>query len=241
MLVLAGCGDDATSDDPLGQSATSATSGTGGTGGPSTTPAPGSGADTCPLPAIGGGVTGVTTKPGNFDGNGAADTLRAYKVTGEWHLRVELDGGPSGDDLVVDLDPSTGLKAVGGFNVGGNSADEAFAIISSGASATSHGIFTFTDCNLVQVGASDRRTTFLVEATAERRTGLRCVAGTALEILNAEVRPRTTTPFTATRTTFNLVGSDLVRANSSPEETYAVGDPRLEPFGRFDCGSLSLN
>lgn len=241
MLVVAGCGDDATSDDPRAQSATSATPGTGAIGGPSTAAAPGSGDVRCPQPAIGGGVTGVTTKPGDFDGNGVADTLRAYNVTGQWHLRVELDGGPSGDDLVVDVDPSTGLKAVGAYNVGGNVTDEAFAIISSGASAHSLGVFTFNNCKLVPVTANGRRTTFVVEATAERRTGLRCVAGTALEVLNAEQTPRTTTAFTTNRVAFNLVGTNLVQANISSPETYAASDPRLEPFGRFDCGSLSLN
>ncbi|MGI8806376.1 MAG: hypothetical protein ACR2KK_00705 [Acidimicrobiales bacterium] len=240
MLVLAGCRTDSSSDDPLTES-TSATPGTEATGSPGATAAPGSGAVRCPLPALGGGVIDATTKPGDFDGNGVADTLRTYKVTGEWHLRVELDGGQSGDDLVVPADPSSGLKAVGGFNVGGNVADEAFAIVSSGASATSIAIFTFTNCKLVQVGANDRVTTFLVEALPDRRSGLRCVAGTELQVLNAAVRPRTTTPFTATRTTFKVIGSALVRASVSPEETYAADDPRLVPFGRFDCGSLSLN
>jgi hypothetical protein len=120
-------------------------------------------------------------------------------------------------------------------------ADEAFAIVSSGASASSVGVFTLVNCTLVPVAANGRRTTFVVEATADRRTGLRCLAGSALQVLNAERMPRTTTGFTTNRVTFTLEGSNLVQANVSPPETYAANDPELAPFGRFDCGSLSLN
>jgi len=222
---------------------------------PSTTAAPSSGASTtaalaastarpamCPLAAIGGGATDITTKPGDFDGNGVSDTLRAYKLTGQWHLRVELAGGASGADLIVSgIDPSTGLKAVGGFNLDGNIADEAFAIVGTGASTTLIGIFAFTNCKLVRVTQNGRETTFAIGASAQRRSGLRCVPGTALQALGAAVMPNTSTPFTASRTIFNLVGSNLVEANISPPETYAATDPMLAPFGRFDCGSLSLN
>ena len=228
MLVLAGCEDDVPSADPPAQS----------TPGPSA--APGSGAVECPLPALPGGVSGVTTKPGDFDGNGVVDTLRAYSVGGEWHLRVELAGGRSGDDLVVDVDPATGLKAVGGFNLGGTAAEEAFATVSSGLQASTIAVFAFTNCNLDQVTVNGRAATFLVEAAADRRTGLRCVAGTGLQVLNAEQRPRATT-FTTNRVMFNLVGSTLTQASVSPPETYAADDPMLAPFARFDCGSLSLS
>jgi hypothetical protein len=228
MLVLAGCENDSPSADPPTQSA------------PSTSAAAGAAAARCPLPPLPGGVSGVTTKAGDFDGNGVADTLRAYSVGGEWHLRVELAGGQSGDDLVVEVDPATGLKAVGGFNLGGSGADEALATVSSGPVAASIAVFAFTDCNLDQVTVNGRTATFVVEATAERRTGLRCVAGTGLQVLNAEQRPRTTT-FTTNRVTFNLVGSTLTQVNASAPETYPAGDPMLAPFGRLDCGSLALS
>jgi len=196
----------------------------------------------CPLAAIGGGATEVTAKPGDFDGNRVADTLRAYKLTGQWHLRVELAGGTSGGDLVVpDVDPATGLKAVGGFNIDENLADEAFAIVGSGASTTEVAIFTFTNCKLARVTANGRTIVFVIGATAQRRSGLSCVTGTALQVLSATAPPNTGTPFTASRTTFDLVGSDLVQANTSPPEMYGLDDPRLAPFARFDCGSLSLS
>lgn len=258
---MAACGDDPKSSANLAAGGTSTTPTTQPptTAAPSATAAPASGTSvttrlttttarpatnsaTCPLAAIGAGATDVTTKPGDFDGNGVADTLRTYKLGSTWHLRVELAGGASGHDLVVPgVDPGTGLKAVGGFNLDENQSNEAFVVIGGGASTTLVAIFVFNNCQLTRVTEMGNAATFPVGASAQRRTGLSCVLGTALQTLSASAPPNTGTPFTGTRTTYDLVGSDLVQANVSAQETFAMNDPAGAVFSRFTCGSLSLS
>jgi len=255
VLLLAACGDDAESSAQLAAGSTSTTEApttvapttTAASAGTVTTrltpttvrPPPTTAAG--PLAGIGAGATDITTKPGDFDGNGVADTLRAYKLGGNWHLRVELAGGGGYDLAVTGIDQVNGMRAIGGFNLNDNIADEAFATVGSGASSTFLGIFVFTNCQLVRVTQSGNVLTFEVGASAQRRSGLGCVSGTALQTLSASAPPTTGTPFTGTRTTYDLVGSNLIEANLSPQETYGVNDPLLAPFGRFSCGSLSLS
>jgi len=258
MAATAACGDDAESGARLGATTTSTTPTTEPptTAAPTTTAAstsattrqttttarPVANTQSCPLSAIGGGATDVTTKPGDFDGNGVVDTLRAYKLGSDWHLRVELSGAASGHDVVVPgVDPGTGLKAVGGFNLDENQSNEAFVVIGSGASTTLVAIFVFKNCQLTRVTEMGNAATFQVGASAQNRSGLSCVQGTALQTLSASAPPNTGTPFSGRRTTYDLVGSDLVQANVSPQETFGLNDPGLAPFSRFTCGSLSLN
>lgn len=255
---MASCGGDPKSTATLATGATSTTEAPTTTA-PTTTAAPTSGTSattrlttttarpatntaTCPLAAMGGGATDVTTKPGDFDGNGVADTLRAYRLATDWHLRVELAGGGSGYDLVVPgIDAVSGLKAVGGFNLGGGPADEAFAVVAGGASMTFVGIFVFTNCQLIRATELGNVTSYGIGASAQQRSGLRCVAGTALQVLAAQPAPNTGAPLTAVRTNFDLVGSSFVQAGAPTQETLGLNDPLLAAFSKFDCGSLSLN
>ncbi len=194
----------------------------------------------CGQPAVGAGATSVTTKSGNFDGNGAADTLRAYKLGDEWHLRVELDGGTAGGDVVVPgVDPGSGLKALGGFSLDENFVDEAFAVVGAGASSTLVGIFVFKDCALIRVTEKGSPAALSVGASVLNRSGISCVLRTALQTLKDTAPPATGTPFTVVRSTYDLVGSTLVLANTS-QTTIDSNDPALAPSAALDCGQLSL-
>jgi hypothetical protein len=217
---------------------TSPTTAPPATGRPSTTTAP---AVPCPLAAVPVAATGVATRSGDFDGDRTADTLRAYELGDEWHLRIELAGGRTGGDVVVaGVDPQTGLKPLGGFDIGGNQGDEAFAIVGRGASTAIVGLFVFTDCKLIRVTESGRPAEFTVGASALNRSGISCVLGTALQILKGTAPSDTGTPFDVVRTTYDLVGSTLRPANTS-RATIAAGDPGLASSGALDCGRLSLS
>jgi hypothetical protein len=195
----------------------------------------------CPLAPVPAGVTGVATRSGDFDGDRTADTLRAYKAGEDWHLRVELAGGNTGGDVVVSgVQPQTGLKPVGGFDIGGNKGDEAFAVVGSGASTDILGLFVFSGCTLIRVTAGGTPAELTVGASALNRSGVSCVLGTALQTLKATAPSDTGTPFAVVRSTYDLVGSVLRLANMS-QATIAASDPGLTSSATLDCGRLSLS
>lgn len=195
----------------------------------------------CSLASVGAGATNVTTKPGDFDGNGTPDVLRAYKLGNDWHLRVELGGGAGGSDLIVPgIDPVSGMKAVGGFNLNDTVAEEAFAVVGSGASTTLVGIFVFANCSLVRVTENGNPASFAVGASVLNRSGISCVQGGALQTLSATAPPNTGTPFTVARQTWDVVGTALVFVKVT-QSTIASNDPALAASAKFDCGGLSLS
>lgn len=250
FFFLAACGGDVNSSAQLAASTSSTATPTTAT--PTTTAAPASSTTattarattttgvSCPVPAIGAGATDVTTKPGDFDGNGAADVLRAYKLGPNWHLRAELAGAGGSDVVVPGVDSVSGLKALGGFNLNDTVADEAFAIVGSGASTTLVGIFAFVNCQLVRVTEMGNAATFTVGASVQRRSGISCVQGGALQVLSASTPPNASAPYTLVRQTYDVVGSALMSANTS-QTILAANDPALAAASKFDCGSLTLN
>ena len=83
----------------------------------------GSGED---LPTDLGSLAGLTTAPGDFDGNGEDDTVYMWHdpVDG-WILHIELDNGYGARDIFGQ--PAENLAALGGFDINGDGIDEVFA------------------------------------------------------------------------------------------------------------------
>lgn len=240
IILLGACGDDS---GPSRQAASSTTAPPA----TATTPTPASTAVAttsttvaCTLAPIGAGATNVTSKPGDFDGNGTPDTLRAYLLGNDWHLRVELSSGGGADAVAAGVPSISGLKAIGGYNIDANLRDEAFAVVGSGAATAIVGLWTFANCQLTRVTVNGQPAEFPVGATVQNLSGLSCVQGTALQALKAQLAPSGTT-FNVQRMTYDLVGNTLVLANTPPTTAVPAGDPSLAPFGRLTCGALALN
>lgn len=243
LLFLVACGSSGDTAAPASTTTSPAPSSTtsppptAATGPTATTAAPGA----CPLAALPAGAGSATVKMGDFNGDKLADTLRSYKLGNDWHLRVELAGGTTGDDVVVaGADAGTGVKAVGGFNIDENLADEAFAVVGGGASTTIVGLFVFAKCALVRVTEKGVPAGFPVGASVLNRSGVSCVPGTAIQALRGTAPPATGTPFAVVRSTYDLAGTTLVLANTS-QASIAAGDPALAPSAAFDCGGLTLD
>ncbi len=240
VVVLGACGKDR---NPSGQPASSSTQPpavTATTSAPTSTAAITSTTVACALAPIAASANSVTSKPGDFDGNGAADTLRAYQLGAEWRLRVELAGGGGADIAVPGVAPVSALKALGGYNIDANLRDEAFAVVGSGASTAIIGLWTFANCQLTRVTVGSQPAEFPVGATVQNQSGLSCVQGTAIQALKAQLAP-SGTMFNVQRMVYDLVGNTLVLGNTPPLAALAPGDPNLAPYSRFACGSLTLN
>lgn len=204
---------------------------------PSTTVGPGAACPSSPLPA---NVSNVTTAPGSFDGDGQPDVLRAYQAAGVWHLRAELSAGGQVDVTVPNVGTADVVKAVGGFNIDSGAAHEAFASVGAGGYATLVGVWRAGGfCQLTRLTVNGQPATFPVGSSVANRSGLRCVGGTALQILDAKSTDGT--QYTGTIANYDMTGNTLVLANTSPPQTLGAGDPNLAPYGAFTCGTLSLS
>ena len=217
-------------------SAITTTSQTVTTRSPGTTVGAGPACPSSPLPA---NVVNVTTAAGSFDGDGRPDVLKAYQAAGTWHLRVEASAGGEVDVTVGNVAAGDAVKALGGFNVD-SGVDEVFASVGSGGYATLVGIWKAGGfCQLTRLTINGQPSTFPVGASVRNRSGLRCVGGTAVQVLEAQSADGA--QYTGTIANYDVVGSALVLANTSPPQALAAADPGLRPYGAFTCGSLSLS
>ncbi len=182
----------------------------------------------CPSSSLPPNISNVTTAPGRFDGDGQPDVLKAYQSAGVWHLRVELSAGGEVDVTVPNVGAGDSVKAVGGFSI-----DASLA----GGYSTLVGIWkTGGFCQLTRMTVGGNPSTFPVGASVRKRVGLRCIAGTALQVLETESNDGT--QYMGTIANFDVVGNTLVLANTSPPQVIAATDPNLAPYGMFTCGSL---
>ena len=203
---------------------------------PATTVGPGAACPSSPLPP---NVVNVTTAAGSFDGDGKPDVLKAYQAAGTWHLRVEASAGGEVDATVANVAAGDAVKALGGFNVD-SGVDEVFASVGSGGYATLVGIWKAGGfCQLTRLTVNGQPSTFPVGASVRNRSGLRCVGGTAVQVLEAQSTDGA--QYTGTIANYDIVGNTLVLANTSPPQVLAAADPGLRPYGAFTCGSLSLS
>ncbi|MDQ6726983.1 MAG: hypothetical protein M3066_12575 [Actinomycetota bacterium] len=193
----------------------------------------------CAAGALPAGATDVTSAAGNFDGDGKPDTLQAYKTAGVWHLRTQLTAGGNTDAALPEVAATETVKALGGFNIDANLVDEAFATVGSGAYTTLVGIWQAAGCTLTRLTIKAERATFPVGASVRNRAGLRCVAGTAVQGLEAQSNADGTV-FTGSIGNYDVVGTALVLANSSPPQTFGASDPAGLAYGQLTCGSLKL-
>ncbi len=110
-------------------------------------------ADACPGSAPVVGAVEVTERPADADGDGAVDLVRSERPdpsVDEWLLTIELAAGGAAEDVV----PGDGVAAVtvlGGYDLDGDGAEEIWARVGAGASATIVGLFRLDGCDLERV------------------------------------------------------------------------------------------
>ena len=204
----------------------------------------------------GGPLTSLTTASGDFDGDGAPDTLYVWRDGTTWMAHVETAAG-FGAQHELDTPPAEPAAAIGGYDINGDGIDEAFAVVGSGASRTIVGLGTLYEpvgspaiglfCDLVGIEfGSGAAATFPVGASAANMNGLTCRS--AQHALRFYVQD------TADGITFQQH-----RYDHAYHPNFAVDDPWLEAVadwhgiltwpadaaaieraGEFHCGTLAL-
>lgn len=208
-----------------------------GNSSPSTTVGPGA---ACPISPIPTGATDVTGPAlGRFDGDGQTDALMAYKSAGVWYLRAELSSGGNVDVAVPNVGVGDTVRPAGGFDIGGNASDEAFATVGSGAYAKIVGVWNSGGfCQLTRFTVNGQPSEFPVGASVGNRVGLSCVPGTALQAREMQAN-NTGTQYTGSVKNYDVVGTTLVLGLNTPQ-TLGAGDPGLALYSAFACGSLTV-
>lgn len=162
LLSVAGCGDD-TSDDAGGSTTTSVADSTTTTSGPAdpstittaapdattTTAAPvGACPDEAPVP---GSATEVVGAPLPFDGDGDGldDQLTTFRHEDAWWVQATWSSG--GSSAVSVPGSSMGIRPLGGSDLDGDGADEAWIAISGPASGMIVGVLRVDGCAVVPV------------------------------------------------------------------------------------------
>lgn len=181
-LALTACG--GSDDDALTTPTTAAgASPTTGPATPATTVAPGAGStvvsepdgeSACPaLPAVPTQATDESI-PVDFDGDGTADSLRAYLADGDWHVRGEMGGVGFHDQVVVPRGPA-GLEPLFGARLNpSDDTEEAWVRIGTGAYAGIVTIFVFRDCELQRPTLDGEPVELAVGASVKNAAGVSC-------------------------------------------------------------------
>ena len=207
----------------------------------------------CTLPVLASGAGRLRSISADLDRDGAVDTVTSYAIgprpgAGDWHLRVSFAAG-GGSDAAVAEDPSPGeVRVLGavlvgpGTEAGGEPARPVlFALMGSGASAQTVGLFRVVGCDLVpMVHRSGGRVAFVVGASFGHQEGLRCETteeGPTLVEVTSVAHP--VSGFDVTRQIYDREGEHLVVRGAAK----VVTEPNAPAeAGRIvDCGAINLN
>lgn len=248
---LAACGDDGDGEaaPPTTTSSTTAPSSTTAaevtTTGPAGTSAPTTaGRRSCPAQALPSGATNVVVKPasGDYDGDGAADGLRSYLVGGAWHLRIEPAGGGAADVVVGGVAPTEDVRAIGGTRVDGDSGDEAFAVVGSGAATTIVGLFVLRSCKLEWATLGPDKAALAVGSSASHSDAIACSPPTLVThsaVLDNNASTASVGAFDTTSITYRLDGITLTETGRTTGKVKS-DEPAFSRFQSPSCGSLRL-
>ncbi|MFH1331213.1 MAG: calcium-binding protein [Actinomycetota bacterium] len=213
----------------------------------------GSGGD--PLP--GGVLSDLTTAAADFDGNGVDDTLSVWKQGATWMAHIATDGG-FGTPYVLPTNQYEPARAIGGYDLNGDGADEAFLLVGTGASSQIVGVYSLWEavgspvtgfsCGLVPVVFSPipAEASFVVDAGLFQQTGLQCRRHSVLREFRQDTADGTV--YRQDRYDYSYrpnfgVGSPALSLAGSLTNILLVrptDDTLIDLAGQFTCGPLSL-
>ena len=199
----------------------------------------------------------VSQAPGDFDGDGMADTLVVYgtgtdDAPAPYMIRIDLgNGNGSVETTIVDAatDPIQNVKALGGADVSARtgvpddgSGAEAFVAVGSGASTFLVGLYQLTACHLVRLttAAGSTPAELPVGGTVTHLSGVRCdnvSGGARLVQVSGESTDGVT--YTTSEQAFDVTDGKLVAASPPVAGTLSGNDPDLSRFSGLDCSGVS--
>lgn len=242
VLVLAGCGDDATDSasdttTTTGATTTSTSSSTTSTSSSTTTTTdPNACPDDAPIPS---GATDVTeaTVAYDGDGDGAADTLSVYPHDGNWWLHVEWAAGGTAA-ATIDSASGMGARPLGGHDLDDDGADEAWVAISGPASGSIVGIYRSDGCGLTPVLDEESGTAFEFPVTASvgAISGATCDGLADLDLFTGELEDPDSGEYLISQSPYSYDGVELTA------ELGDAGSASFDDIGQYsslDCGNLA--
>jgi hypothetical protein len=183
------------------------------------------------------------TDRGDFDGDRALDSVTAYRVGGQWKLRVGLTTGGGAEVDVPGVTGEAGLTPLGGANLGGGPGAELFAVVGQGAATASIGVFRLEACTLSRVlGTTGAPSEFPVGGTVVHGSGLRCEqVGDQVRLLVLEATSADGTAFTGTAQPLVLQGDRFVGGGdvASASLTAPGDNGPLSEYFRITCGGVA--
>ena len=245
LLTVGGCGDDNGNEQAEPASSSTTEPGPAISEPPPPSPSTTAAGDDCPhagaVPPE--GAVGVSQANADVDGDGAEDTVFAYRRSdGGRRLAVELAGGRTAA-VDASANPSEGpspLSVLGGIDLGGDG-DTVAAVTGAGASVVTVGLFQFDDCSLARVTfESGAGVELPVSGAITHGDGLRCAESDGeppLTRLSATSTDGET--FTATETGYRIEGSTLMELDSRTETlTRGADDEQIAAYYTLDCPGL---
>ena len=203
----------------------------------STTTAPA--CDTAPDPS--GGIS-QSKLDADVDGDGRADAVGLFLVgDAEWHLHVTLAATGTAD-VTLSVLGSDSVSVLGGADVDGDGAEEIWATIGAGASATIIGLARFADCALTQVTfAGGRPAEFPIGGSVGTASGLECSAGAngGTDLTAYTASNSGEGQYDVEATGYALDGSVLTRTETSTSSV-RTSEAAFQRATGFACGSLSF-
>jgi hypothetical protein len=194
-----------------------------------------------PSPDYPPGARDVSEALGDFDGNGGADLLQVFAVGGSrtWRLRVALTGGSV---VETQFEPKGGgpARAAGGQNVGGDRADEIFALAGRDKSFTVLALYELKDCQIQPLRrVTGEPATFHLGGSFREQQGVECMAN---QLVQVRAQTRDGKRFSTERTTYRVEGTTVREIGTSPGETFVrpLNDRVIDHLPELRCGVLGV-
>lgn len=194
----------------------------------------------------GSGSSEVVERSADVDGDGADDLVRTEltdPASDQWLLTVELAAG-GGAHTEIPGDGVAAVTIVGGYDLGGDGADELWVRVGAGASATIFGIFRLDACDLERITLESGDPVELpVGGSIGSSAGVGCDTEEGADVTSyfASLLPDEPVQpsYELSHDQYRLDGSVLVKiATVGPSEP--VAEPDFEVYASFRCGDLSL-
>jgi hypothetical protein len=174
--------------------------------------------------------------PGDFDGDGSQDELLTYQAApNDWRIRVIFSDGGGTDAAIAHADDLIPPRPIGGFDIDGDGAQEAFITVGAGASTTLIGLFDIANCVATRISAGGTAATFSVGASTGAESGVVCPGdGTLRRTFAQRVDDGV---FEGGYEVFSLAGTNLVSEGST---TSQMSTDDAATLAGFSCGDLII-
>lgn len=191
----------------------------------------------CPQPVeLAEGTLIFAGGSGDLDGDGLSDELFTYQAgENDWRVRVTFADGGGADAGIAQSDDLTPPRPIGGFDVDGDGAEEAFLTVGAGASTTLVGLFDISACVVQRITTGGVAAVFSVGASLGAESGLICPGDGTLRRNFAQRVDQDS--FEGGYEEFSVDGTNLI-----PIETVSglLTSAEAAQLATLDCGGLTL-